>query len=70
MCVLLRETERKRPPDFINSRAKGRVSTNSQLGGIFVEQRRNSLMMKGTSKQRALWATSNTYPPGFSRLRT
>lgn len=54
MCVLLRETERKRPPDFINSRAKGRVSTNSQLGGIFVEQRRNSLMMKGTSKQRAL----------------
>lgn len=61
---------RNRPSDFITSRAKGSVSRNNQLEGISTEQRLNSLIRKGTSKERALWAIHNMWPPGIWWLLT
>lgn len=61
---------RNRPSDFITSRAKGRVSRYSQFEGISTEQRLNSLIRKGTSKERALWAIHSTWPPGIWWLLT
>lgn len=61
---------RSDPADFMNSRARGSVSMNRQFGGTSVLQRLNSLIKKGTSKDRPLWATHKMSPPGFWRLST